>query len=188
MLPTQKCSLSHSSALYKHLNWTEIVTSHSEVTYPLLRLLQLGPMLRSLGHRDGEESERIFERPPLPWRVSRGATGVKTPDNQSGILKSHNQHQFKTRKQNKNKKYSVWRKLISTFVIDQVCGPNVQPVSSATWLMYCLGTDCQRGLTVSGLSRFEAKQRPTDSPVDRPGAKCAWGHGWGGGCLILLDS
>lgn len=90
VLPTQKCSLSHSSALYKHLNWTEIVTSHSEVTYPLLRLLLLGPMLRSLGQRDGEESERIFERPPLPWRVSRGATGVKTPDNQSGILKSRN--------------------------------------------------------------------------------------------------
>lgn len=61
--------------------------SRFEVTYPLLRLLLLGPILRSLTQRDGEESERIFERPPLPWRESRGATGVKTPDNQSGILK-----------------------------------------------------------------------------------------------------
>lgn len=65
-----------------------MATERSEVTYPLPRLLLLGPIFRSPGQRDGVGSERIFERPPLPWRVSRGATGVKTPDNQSGILKS----------------------------------------------------------------------------------------------------
>lgn len=47
-------------------------------------------LVRSLGQRDGEESKRLFECPLLPWRVSCGATGVKSPDKQSGILKSHN--------------------------------------------------------------------------------------------------
>lgn len=79
------------------LNWLNSNTTNFEATYPLLRLLLLGPTLRSLTLRDGEERERIFERPPLPWRESLGATGVKTPDNQSGILKFHGSHQFKTK-------------------------------------------------------------------------------------------
>ena len=81
------------------LNWLKSNTTNFEVTYPFFTLLLLGPMLRSLGQRDGEERERIFKRPPLPWRESRGATGVKTPDNQSGILKFHRLHQLVTKPQ-----------------------------------------------------------------------------------------
>lgn len=64
----------------------------------------------SLGKRDGEERERIFKRPPLPWRDSRGAIGVKTPDNQSGILKFH---RLPIKKQKKQKHASpVLRKIM----------------------------------------------------------------------------
>lgn len=91
----QYLSTQANNALSMTLNTN---TTSSEVTYPLPRLLLLGPTLRSLAQRDGDERERIFERPPLPWRVSRGATGVKTPDNQSGILKFHRLRQFETKK------------------------------------------------------------------------------------------
>lgn len=169
-------------------NWTEIAASRSEVTYPLPRLLLLGPIFRSPGQRDGVGSERIFERPPLPWRVSRGATGVKTPDNQSGILKSRGQQRYK--KQNKSPKNHththkslVERKPRATWGTSKACGTDVQQGYSAQHMTDAstqLRADSwpnQRGLTVSGLSRFEAKQRQADSPVDRPVAKCAWGRG-----------
>lgn len=107
---------------------TKIVTTNFEVTYPLLRLLLLGPILRSLGQRDGEERERIFKRPPLPWRESRGATGVKTPDNQSGILKFHRLHRLKTKT-----RFSRLEKTNgSAFVNNKVCCSNVLQIYSAT--------------------------------------------------------
>lgn len=65
-------------------------TINFETTYPLFWPL-LGPLLSPI-LRSPEESERIFKRPPLPWHESLGATGVKTPDNQSGILKFHRLH------------------------------------------------------------------------------------------------
>lgn len=76
---------------------TSGTTSIFEATYPLLKFLLLGPILRVPTQSDGDERERIFKRPPLPWRESRGATGVKTPDNQSGILKFHRLHRFKNK-------------------------------------------------------------------------------------------
>lgn len=97
-------------------------TTSFEVTYPLPRLLLLGPTLRSLVQRDGDERERIFERPPLPWRVSRGATGVKTPDNQSGILKFHRLHRFEKKKP----------QLSSPENNQVVCGPNELSIYSVT--------------------------------------------------------
>lgn len=78
--------------------WFTILTTRFAVTYPLLLLL--GPILRSLGQRDNGDRVRIFKRPPLPWRESRGATGVKTPDNQSGILKFHKLKAKKVLKKN----------------------------------------------------------------------------------------
>lgn len=57
-----------------------------QATHPFFLLLRLGPILRSFTQMAGEERERILKRPPLLWRESLGATGVKTPDNQSGIL------------------------------------------------------------------------------------------------------
>ena len=96
------------------LNWLKPCF---EATYPLPWLLQLGPTLRSPTQMAGEERERIFERPPLPWRERRGATGVKTPDNQSGILKFHRLRQLKNKNntlpslifKNKQKKQpSLW--------------------------------------------------------------------------------
>lgn len=85
-------------------NLTLISTTQSEVTHPLLRLLLLGSTFRPLGQRHDEERERIFARPPLPWHESRGTTGVKTPDNHSGILNSH-----KVKAQIKSDS-PVWRK------------------------------------------------------------------------------
>lgn len=60
----------------------------ASVTHPLLRLGPPGLTSRFLTQREGEDRKRIFDGPPLPWRESLEATGVKTPDNQSGILKS----------------------------------------------------------------------------------------------------
>lgn len=96
----QKVTKLNGAFVQTRRNWTEIATKRPEATYPLPRLLLLGPIFRSPGQRDGVGSERIFERPPLPWRVSRGATGVKTPDNQSGILKSRGQRRYKKTNQN----------------------------------------------------------------------------------------
>lgn len=72
-------------------NLTLILSIHSEVTHPLLRLLLpvTGSTFKSLGQRQDEERERIFVRPPLPGHESRGTTGVTTPDNQRGILNFH---------------------------------------------------------------------------------------------------
>lgn len=113
------------------LNWLNSNATNFEATYPLLRLLLLGPILRSLTQRDGEERERIFKRPPLPWRESRGATGVKTPDNQSGILKFHRLHRFKT----KPPLSTLENRKGSAFENSLVCGPNELPIYSATWLI-----------------------------------------------------
>lgn len=161
------------------LHWLNSNRSNFGVTYPsLLRLLLLGPILRSLTQRDGEERERIFKRPPLPWRESLGATGVKTPDNQSGILKFHRLHRFKT----KPRLSSLEETKGSAFENGKGCGSKELQLS-ATWLMLhrlCYPKDLRlyhKGWTASGLIRFEAKQQPTDSPADRPSAKCVWGHG-----------
>lgn len=140
------------------LNKTNVI-----VTHPLFRLLLLGPILRSLAQRDGDERERIFKRPPLPWRESLGATGVKTPDNQSGILNFHSLPQSK----NKNHHSPVWRKqILRSCKLPALhdgccCRKDLRPCTGKGWL--------------SGLIRFEAKQWPTDSPADCPRAKCVWG-------------
>lgn len=151
----QQRSISCSNALNKHE--AELLTSSTrsifEATYPLLKFLLLGPILRSLTQSDGDERERIFKRPPLPWRESRGATGVKTPDNQSGILKFHRLHRFK----NKNQDSPVRRKKkkvgVQPFKKGVFCGPNELSFHSATWLMVhrlCHPKDLrlyQKGLT-----------------------------------------
>lgn len=151
-----------------------------KATYPLLRCLVLGPILRSLTQRDGDDRERIFKRPPLLWRESRGATGVKTPDNQSGILKFQKLHRLETKPNlsSSEQTKTVW--LLKKK--KQVCGANELPIFSTTQVTMrrlCHPQDLrlyQKGLTVSGLIRFEAKQQPTDSPADHPRTKCVWGH------------
>lgn len=85
-------------------NLTLISTICSEGTHPLVRFSLLGSTFRPLGQRHDEEGERIFARPPLPWHESRGTTGVKTPDNQSGILNFD-----KVKVQTKKSDSPVWR-------------------------------------------------------------------------------
>lgn len=159
-----------------------MASKRSEATYPLPRLLLLGPIFRSPGQREGVGRERILERPPLPWRVSRGATGVKTPDNQSGILKPLGQRRYIKKKKTKQNP-----KTHTSLLFGGSQGQPWERLSVWSWRPTGLeraahdwrvdSWTSQRGLTASGLSRFEAKQRTTDSPVDRPGAKCAWGRG-----------
>lgn len=109
-------------------NMTSIISIHSEVTHPLLRLSLIGSTFKPLGQRQDEERERIFVRPPLPGHESRGTTGVTTPDNQRGILNFHKvkaskkkvillfgeNHQLRLCK-------SVYRRVASQLKLHQLC-------------------------------------------------------------------
>lgn len=134
-----------------------ISTSHSEVTHPWLRLLLLGSIFRSLGQRHDEERERIFARPPLPWHESRGTTGVKTPDNQSGIL---NSHKVKARAESDS---PVGRKTTHSFLVNnRACNESTTVRGTAAEVESTFPTDRHKAaaarLPVRGVKQIWAKQ------------------------------
>lgn len=132
-------------------NLTLIISIHSEVTHPLLRLLLIGSTFKPLGQRQDEERERIFVRPPLPGHESRGTTGVTTPDNQRGILNFH--------------KVKASKKMILLFGENhqlRLCKSQSLPLRSFTAeVASTVPTDRHEAaaarLTVSVLSRFEIR-------------------------------